>query len=270
MGAAVGKRGSELLPWSVAFVMHHLATQFSDENRTTETTETPIDMRAAFKADTKAEGQDVIVGGWECVVVTPTHRARWFSALLTRQSASWAWSRGGALSDHLGARLVRQLVVRSRLWGRLDTGPQSVDEDHRVCHDDNQGNPYALSKLMASKFQLPLMILVQLAAQLKEKGLDLGLEWIPRDQKEADALTNSRFEDFDVSNRIVVDINAIEWRILPRMPVVSEDIHRIVTEKREERRKKKEKEEAPQHENYTEKRAPRLKRGERQRARHPW
>lgn len=125
-----------------------------------------------------------------------------------------------------------------------------------------------MSKLMTTKFPL-LLILVEMAAQLKTRGLDLGLQWIPRDQnEEADALTNSRFEDFDPANRIEVDVDNLNWMILPKMMSVPEDVHRRVTERREQKRKDKEK--APREKKHEETKAPRLKPGERLRARDPW
>lgn len=137
-----------------------------------------------------------------------------------------------------------------------------------TSYTNNLGTPSALSKLMTSKFPL-LLILAELAAQLKDKELDLGLEWIPRDQnEEADALTNGRFGDFDPGRRIDVDLSNIQWLILPQMAAVSEDIHTKFTEKCEQRRMEKER--APQHEKDKEQKAPKFKSGERVRARDPW
>ena len=41
----------------------------------------------------------------------------------------------------------------------------------------------------------------------------------------ADALTNGEFAQFDLGRRIVVDVEKIGWRILPRMLEVSENIY---------------------------------------------
>lgn len=95
------------------------------------------------------------------------------------------------------------------------------------------------------------------------------MEWIPRDQnEEADALTNGRFEDFDPRNRIEVDMDRLNWLLLPQMMVVSEDIHRRVAEKREQ--KKKERQETPQGQQSAAQRSKRLRPGERLCARDPW
>ena len=54
----------------------------------------------------------------------------------------------------------------------------------------------------------------------------LRLGWAPRDQnEEADALTNSDFSSFELSRRVVVDLAAIEWRVLPRMLEAAQDLY---------------------------------------------
>ena len=52
------------------------------------------DLGLAFRADAKAEGQLVRIGGWECVGARRPADARWFAVELTRKSAPWAFSKG--------------------------------------------------------------------------------------------------------------------------------------------------------------------------------
>ncbi len=55
---------------------------------------------------------------------------------------------------------------------------------------DNLGNSFALTKLMSSKFPL-VVILAEVATQLRSRRMVLNLGWTPRDQnEEADVLTN--------------------------------------------------------------------------------
>ena len=90
---------------------------------------------------------------------------------------------------------------------------------------DNLGNTFALTKLMSSKFPL-VVILAELAAQLRSRGMSLNLEWAPRDQNdEADALTNEDFTAFDPARRIEVDVETVEWLVLPRMLGVAGSIY---------------------------------------------
>ena len=97
---------------------------------------------------------------------------------------------------------------------------------------DNLGNTFALTKLMTSKFPL-VVILSEVAAQLRARQMSLHLGWAPRDQnEEADVLTNGDFSQFDVSRRIPVDVQTIPWHVLPRMLRMSEDIYGEVQRKK--------------------------------------
>ena len=90
---------------------------------------------------------------------------------------------------------------------------------------DNLGNTFALTRLMTSKFPL-IVILAELAAQLRFRGMELNLGWVPRDQnEEADALANEEFGAFDASRRVKVDPAEVQWRVLPRMLEVARDLH---------------------------------------------
>ena len=54
---------------------------------------------------------------------------------------------------------------------------------------DSLSNTFVLSRMMTSKFPL-VVILGELAAQMRAKDMELGLEWVARSQnKEADSLT---------------------------------------------------------------------------------
>ena len=79
---------------------------------------------------------------------------------------------------------------------------------------DNQGNPYAVNKLMATSFPLNVVVM-QLACMLEASELWLDLTWVPRDlNTQADALTNMSFSQFDLSKRIEVSIGAKDIRVL--------------------------------------------------------
>ena len=65
--SAVGPRGQHLLPWSVLFLLSFLAKELEGEGRTTKIHRIRADLGLAFRADAKAEGHIVRVGGWECV-----------------------------------------------------------------------------------------------------------------------------------------------------------------------------------------------------------
>ena len=98
---------------------------------------------------------------------------------------------------------------------------------------DNLGNTFALTRLMSSKFPL-VVLLAELACQMRQRGMELSLRWAPREQnEEADALTNEDFTAFDPGRRVVVDLQKIKWLVLDDMLAVSENIYEEVRRQRE-------------------------------------
>ena len=89
-----GYRGRVPLPWSVRFLFRVQFDNFSEDKRTVEVHPQGPSLGEAFRADAKAEGQTVVVGGWECLNGVPPSRARWFSVHLDRKCAPWAFARG--------------------------------------------------------------------------------------------------------------------------------------------------------------------------------
>ena len=88
---------------------------------------------------------------------------------------------------------------------------------------------------MSSKFPL-VVILSDIAVQLRARSMVLNLGWAPRDQhEEADALTNGEFAQFDGGRRIEVDVGKVGWLVLPRMLEVSENIYSEVQRKKADR-----------------------------------
>jgi hypothetical protein len=81
---------------------------------------------------------------------------------------------------------------------------------------------------MSSKFPL-VVVLSELSALLRSRGMALDLEWAPRDQnEEADALTNEDYSAFDPAKRISVMVEDINWLVLPYMLGVAGDIYEAV------------------------------------------
>lgn len=93
-GAAMGRKGRAVLPWSMKFIFTHLRRQFTDERRTALVQPRSADLGMAFRADAKAAGQIAVIGGWECLGGIPPGRARWLAVELSRESAPWAYSKG--------------------------------------------------------------------------------------------------------------------------------------------------------------------------------
>ena len=126
---------------------------------------------------------------------------------------------------------------------------------------DNGGNPHVLTRLMTSKFPL-VVILAELAAEMKANNWKLGLEWIPRGQnEEADDLTNWEFGRFSAENRAEVDLQKVSWRVLERFMKEAMDLHDAVVALK--KRKKVNREEEGEG-------GPREKKAKKLRDRDPW
>jgi len=226
--AARGHAGSAQLPWSVAFIFTLLAEELSGGGRVAKIQPAPAQLGMAFRADAKAEGMVVRIGGWECIHGTPPGRARWFAVDLDRVNAPWAFARGEPFRTIAALELFATLicvVVFSTGWPEGAQGAMAVQGV-----TDNAGNTFAVTRLMSSKFPL-IVILAELAMQLRRRAVSLDLQWVPRDQnEEADALTNGAYGSFDPRRRLPVDPARIEWLVLPRLLEVSEALYKDIQE----------------------------------------
>jgi hypothetical protein len=224
--AAVGNRGNVQLPWSVTFLLEFLATELQGGGRVEVVRPTSADLGLAFRADAKAEGQSVCVGGWECLGNARPAEARWFSVDLTKANAPWAFSRGEPFRTIASLELYATLLCIVLFGDSWPCGARGAVRLQGVT--DNLGNTFVLTKLMSSKFPL-VVVLAELSAQLRSRGMSLDLEWAPRDQnEEADALTNKDFAAFDPALRVEVDVSSIGWLILPKMLEVASNIYKRV------------------------------------------
>jgi len=167
-----------------------------------------------FRADAKAEGRLIVVGGWELVPGNNgVSASRWFSITLDEQSAPWAFSRG------LPYRTIAALELYATLLSvMLFTKPALEGSDVALSlsgSTDNLGNVYALRKHMTTKFPLCLMVM-ELSAQLEARNIDLRLLWRPReDNQAADDLTNLNFARFNSALRIEASPASLRWLVLP-------------------------------------------------------
>ena len=170
-------------------------------------------VQEAFRIDAKAEGEKIVIGGWETGGDNETAGARRFSITLDRKSAPWAYVKGEPFRSIASLELIAVLVaVVLFCKGKQNKKKRAIIR--MTAYTDNVANTYVLRKFMSSKFPLSV-ILLELAAQLHEAGLELDLGWIPRDQNiPADSLTNERFEGFDPGERINIKFEDMEWLVL--------------------------------------------------------
>ena len=232
--SSIPPAGTFELPWSICFLFRFIAAQFGEELRTSVVKPRGQDLGVAFRADAKAEGQLVVLGGWECLGGIPPARARWFSVKLNRTNAPWAFSRGEPFRCIAALELYASLlclVVFGASWPEESQGTLCLGGV-----TDNLGNSFALARMMTSKFP-SVVILTEFALQLRARSAELSLQWVPRDQnEEADALTNDEFGAFDPARRLDINIGELEWMILPAMLKVSEEIYQDLKGRRKRRK----------------------------------
>ena len=228
--SAVNHRGKMAIPWSIAFIFSYFVREFEGSGRMMTIRPTEQYVGEAFRADAKAEGQCVVIGGWESYGNTPPGNARWFSVRLDRKNAPWAFARGEPFRTIAALELYASLVsyvVFSPRWPKSSRGAVVLSGI-----TDNLGNTFILSRLMTSKFPA-LVILTELATQLRRDNAELVLDWAPRDQnEEADSLTNEHFDDFDPGLRVDFDPGAAKWLVMDEMLIAAEHINQLVKDRR--------------------------------------
>ena len=225
--------GRTSLPWSVSFVLAFLCRELRGGGRVAKVVPRKIHLGTVFRADAKAEGTNVVLGGWESRNGCPPSSARWFRLRLTRSTAPWAFARGEPYRAIAALELFASLVSFM-----LFVPEEEVDGRGTVAltgMTDNLGNVSALSRLMSSKFPL-VLVLAEFAAQLRHRRAELDLLWIPREQNEpADALTNDRLELFDAGKEVKVEVESLPFLVLPELIKVADALYAEVRKRREGR-----------------------------------
>ena len=243
--ASIGSRWAKpRLPVMIVLILRHLAEELRCINVV------PCEKHSehigeVFRLDAKAEGEVVSIGSWRTKGSKTTRDAAWFSVQLTRTTttAPWAFAWGEpfraiAFLELLGA-LVSLVVVVPEGDARGDrAGTLSLS-----CGTDNRGNSYLLDNMITTKYPL-VVILMELAHQMRRRMLTLRAHWFPRDQnEEADALTNFDYRHFDPAKRVEVDLAKLEFGVLNELFSCGEEyigqleVERAAARKRAQRTK---------------------------------
>ena len=194
----------------------------------------PITSKAPliFRADAKAEGTDVALGGWLCHP-GGTRESKWFAVQITPGNAPWAFWAGEAF------RTIASLELFASLLCLMIFAPE--DDSFGVLRftgeTDNRGNSFVVQKLMSTKYPLNV-VLMELAMQLHQKGIALNLEWVRRElNQEADDLSNFRFDDFQKENRIEVDLDSFKFILLDEFMKSTGELYKKVASAREAKKR---------------------------------
>ena len=228
--SVVPKSGLQSLPWSVSFLMTYIAGEIEGDGRTVEVLPRGLDIGTVFRADAKAQGQFVSIGGWESRDGRSPRSARWYAIVLDRRNAPWAFSRGEPFRNIAALEMFATLVS---IMAFADQWPAAGRGALRLSGiTDNAGNTSVLSRLTTSKFPL-VVILAEVAAQMKKRHMEMDLLWAPRNQnEEADALTNGEFAMFDSKLRIDIDIANLDFEVLPRLMAQAESLYEDIKKRR--------------------------------------
>ena len=169
-----------------------------------------------FRVDAMASDQGIRVGGWETHRSTDPWETRWFSVEVTRQNCPWLYVRGEphrtiAASELLAVTLAVMVFGPESRWrckhGRLVLSGFT----------DNSSNAHLIDKYLSVKFPVS-MVLMELSRQLSDMQSELQLHWIPREQNEqSDDLSKGKFDAFDPTKRIMVELEALPFKVIPRL-----------------------------------------------------
>lgn len=172
-----------------------------------------------FLADAKAEGDLVVIGGYEVMPGRPLTESRWFSIRLTPKVAPWAFSKKGQAYRVISSLELFASLLCVMVFG-LESSTSTSQTAAVLCMKgitDNKSNESLVVKNMTTKFP-SYLILLEYTEQLRRKGWVMDLTWVPRDHNEtADALTNEDWSKFTESYRINRELDSFNWYVLPKL-----------------------------------------------------
>ena len=200
-----------LLRWIADAFAAKVRTEFGREVR---------QLGELYRADAKAEGDTIVLGGWELRGGEGTAGARWYSLRLSRAEIPWAYTRGDPFRSIAALALLATLVCILAFGPREEhtTGAQIA----LTASGDNQSNGFTLDKLSSTKCPLYL-VLMELSEQLRLRNIALSVAWRPRDEnEEADAFTKQCFGAVCPQRRIHLQWSDLSFLVLPQLAQAAE------------------------------------------------
>jgi hypothetical protein len=191
-----------------------------------------------FMADAKAEGNDVIIGGYEVIAGEDVSGSRWFSYRLDPVSAPWAFCKQGQAFRTIAALELYATLMCIMLFAPAADGTSEVSLMMSGI-TDNQGNEALIAKNMTSKFPLYL-ILLELTEQLRVKNWCMELEWTRRENNQkADDLSNEDWKEFCPALRLNPELSDLPWLVLPKLTLQALALQQVLAEAKEAGAKRK-------------------------------
>lgn len=200
------------LPVVLQFLLKWVRDRLS-EKRMVQLAPVIRESSIVFMADAKAEGELVVVGGFQLPDDGNLKKARWFSYRLCPRIAPWAFCKKGQ-----AFRVISSLELFASLLCVMLFNPDESHGAEVVVQmrgvTDNKSNEALVIKNMTTKFPAYL-VLLEFTEQLRRRNLGLELTWVRRDFNQlADDLTNEQWEMFDKELRINTPIEELPWMVL--------------------------------------------------------
>ena len=159
------------LPVMIVLILRYLARALSGDHMME--CEAPAEhLGEMFRLDAKAEGEKVAIGVWR---VGPSGKAvdvPWFSLVLTRATAPWAFARGEPFRTIASLELLGTLVSLVILVLVTERKGDVSGLVSLTCSTDSQGNSFLLDKLLTTRYPLGV-ILMELAHQMNRRRMVL-------------------------------------------------------------------------------------------------
>ena len=209
------------LPPYVLFSLKHLQTRLQSRHtiRCNLGKTTPGLYTERFRTDAKAEGDTVVLGGYQTRdgqgrEIQHAH-AKWFQYELNRSNAGWAFEKGEPFKAIAALELLSTMLgVMLLLDGDEDPDMRNGCAISVGAMTDNRGNKFAVAKLLTTKWPLAAFV-VELAAQLEARDVLLDVSWVPRElNAEADAITNGETSWLSADLRVKSAFEELPFMVL--------------------------------------------------------
>jgi hypothetical protein len=214
--AVLGSSDARELPAALVILLRWLAKQVLMNPMVPLRLVAPARFPAEFKADARADGDEVVVGGFMLLPGAALSDCPWFSYRINRENSPWAFCKADQAYRTIAALELFATLLCCILFVPV-SAPQQISKLYFSGATDNQGNEAIVIKNMSSKFPVYL-ILLELTEQLQVRNLVLDLVWQTRELNiAADNLSNENFSQFTESLRINTPIQDLKWLIFPTL-----------------------------------------------------
>ena len=235
------------LPLAVRLILKWIGNRVQQEEGRLQSVQPLQQGRSStdwFRTDARVEDNRAYIGGWEITdsegTVHTTATARWFGGEILPQDAPWVWAKKGDAQ-----RIIAALELLATIWAIVLFDPEGTRKASATCgitgSTDNKGNSYIVKKMLSTKFPITPLV-IELSEQLRSRGAELHLTWIPRgDNQEADDLSNLKFDDFTLANMVQFSMKDAPWKVFHELIIVTRQMFEDINSQRELQRERKHK-----------------------------